>query len=180
MLNMFAVHLHPICCLKIPKMAFWRCRLPQIYGIINFLACENVKSIVQKLWLKTVKSPRLFARGVISIRWAGTIRHMPDAWERLIRDTNDWRNFQVIGGNPENLIRPHELMLLTSGYQAKGNVESKEMRPDKERVVWGSWQLFSFGQLAWGWGYIRPAEHSVLQFYPMLREEKQKEQRDTS
>lgn len=31
-----------------------------------FLACENLKSIVQKLWLKTVKSPRLFVRGVIS------------------------------------------------------------------------------------------------------------------
>lgn len=33
---------------KYQKWLFWRCRLPQISGIINFLACENVKSIVQK------------------------------------------------------------------------------------------------------------------------------------
>lgn len=37
------------------KMAFWRCRLPQISDIVNFLARENVKSIVQKVTIKTVK-----------------------------------------------------------------------------------------------------------------------------
>lgn len=146
MLNTFAVHLHPICCLKNTKTAFWRCRLPQISSIINFLACENVKSIVQKLWLKTVKSPRLFVRGVMSL--SEDERKASDAQKRQIGGTKDWSQSEVIGGDPESLIRPDELMSLTSGYWAG--------RKHKEQRDAGRWRTghrrflttFSFGQPA--------------------------------
>lgn len=56
MFNMFALHLHlhPHLLFQNTKNCFFGDAedSPQLSGIINFLACENVKSIVQKVMIK--------------------------------------------------------------------------------------------------------------------------------